>query len=190
MVPAFAKMHPMKAVFSILPAFLLTTMLSAQSDASIFARRLDSLGAEIVMPIDGDYRPRYIENNPIQAYHWALGSRKDKLEIRFFILPWRGQAILNFPHIEAARVARQVASNDPDAVMTARDLTDEELFDLFNADWGRIYLFAPKPHFGLFEHCKMIALFREERGMAFIFQLFDEPGPNIDRRLHAFQFLD
>lgn len=156
----------------------------------VISTLLEHLNGEILQPLDGDYRPVRIFDNPIQTYHWAIGSTREQLEIRFLVIPDEGQRVMDYPHLEASRIAMQVCSNEPDAAITARDLTEEERTNLFHADWGRIFMFPPNQRFGLYLHCKMITLFRENRGIMVIFQLFDEPSPAIDNRLHSFQFLD
>jgi hypothetical protein len=151
---------------------------------------LEEMRAEIMAPLDGDYRRLKVRKNRVQNYQWALGSAREDLEIRYLAIPDDGSELLDYPHIEASRLAMQICSNVQESAITARDLTEEERIDLFNADWGRMYMFPPKEEFGLYLHCKMVALFREGSGMMVIFHLFDEPSPEIDNRLYTFRFMD
>lgn len=171
--------------------FSLTTSGYGQStDPLALGQLLEKLKAEIMVPLDGDYRPLRMQKNEVQNYHWALGSTSEQLEIRYLILPDEGQALMDFPHLEASRLAMQTCSNEEHAAITARDLTEEERIDLYQADWGRLFIFPPKLTFGEYLHCKMVAVFKENRGMMVIFHLFDEPSPEIDNRLYTFRFID
>ncbi len=193
MDPAPSKIYlSMKSLINTLIAICLTLVpgRSQGLDPLELGQLLEEMRAEIMAPLDGDYRRLQIRKNRVQNYQWALGSAREDLEIRYLAIPDDGSELLDYPHIEASRLAMQICSNAQEAAITARDLTEEERIDLFNADWGRMYMFPPKEEFGLYLHCKMVALFREGSGMMVIFHLFDEPSPEIDNRLYTFRFMD
>ena len=60
--------------------------------------------------------------------------------------------------------------------------------DDFNADWGQVIFFQPKSVFSHKAHCKMLALYKEGKGMAFVFFLFDKGTLELDRRFLALRF--
>ncbi|MEM6378485.1 MAG: hypothetical protein AAF705_09735 [Bacteroidota bacterium] len=175
-------------------ALLFSPCLQAQKNLRIneeFGKSLQMLNAEVLLPLDGDYRAFIPDNNFTQNCPWALRSRKERLEIRYLTSPFTTQKrAQKYPSIAAHRLAMHVCSNEEDAIITARDLSKHEQEVLYNADWGRVYIFPPKTDFSSFAFCKMIALYKEGKGMAYIFNLFDNPSPNIDSRLYSFRFIE
>ena len=154
-----------------------------------FLQILQEVDAEVMPPLDAGYKVRYPVSNRTQNYQWVLRSRKEKLEIRYLVSPFNTTSpTLKYPAVAAHRLAMHVCSNAEEAMITARDLDEEELQDFYNADWGKIYIFPPKDDFSLYAHCKMVVLFKEDRGIVYLFHLFNEPSPAIDQRLHSFRF--
>lgn len=179
--------------WTIVLLLLVLPFLKAQKKINLneeFGAALQLLNAEVMPPLDGDYRVFRPSENFTQNCQWALRSRKEKLEIRYIASPFtkqkRSQA---YPSLAAHRLAMHICSNEEDAMITARDLTEHEQEVLYNADWGRVYIFPPKLDFSPYTYCKMIALYKEGKGMAYIFNLFDNPSPNIDSRLYSFRFI-
>ena len=58
----------------------------------------------------------------------------------------------------------------------------------FNADWGKVFFFTPKPGFTRKSHCRLLALHKEGKGTAYIFFLFEEPDEVLDHRFLALRF--
>jgi len=128
-------------------------------------------------------------DNLTQNCHWAIRSRKDGLEIRYLLSPAQEeQPISNHPELAAHRLAMHICSNEENSIMTTRELTDNEREVLYNADWGKVYILSPKVDFSPYTYCKMVVLYRENSGLAYIFNLFDEPSQNIDNKLYTFRF--
>ncbi|NRB61793.1 MAG: hypothetical protein HRU40_01965 [Saprospiraceae bacterium] len=182
--------------YVFIPSFWLITMVTFTSvhgqtfHSTALGAALQKMNGEIMVPLDGDYKPLVIEDNSVQEYQWALGSASEHLEIRYLTILDNNQQLLNYPHLEASRLAMQICDNSEDARITARDLTENERTNLYNADWGRVYIFPPKPTFGAYLYCKMVAVFKEGSGLMVIFHLFDEASPEIDNRLYTFRFID
>lgn len=150
---------------------------------------LQLMEAEVMPPIDGGYKGFRPPENFTQNSHWAVRSRKDGLEIRYLLAPYtRKHPINDHPELAAHRLAMHICSNAESAVMTARELTDNEREVLYNADWGKVYVLSPKADFSTYTYCKMVVLYRKDSGLAYIFNLFDEPSQNIDNKLYTFRF--
>ncbi|HKK73618.1 MAG TPA: hypothetical protein VJ953_00990 [Saprospiraceae bacterium] len=150
---------------------------------------LQFMDAEVMPPIDGGYRGFRPPDNLTQNCHWAIRSRKDGLEIRYLLSPAQEeQPISNHPELAAHRLAMHICSNEENSIMTTRELTDNEREVLYNADWGKVYILSPKVDFSPYTYCKMVVLYRENSGLAYIFNLFDEPSQNIDNKLYTFRF--
>lgn len=185
----------MKRIARIILLLLITMpFLNAQNSWRIneeFGTALQLLNAEVMPPLDGGYKAYSPAQNTTQNCQWGLRSRKEKLEIRYLATPFITQKHSeNYHPIAAHRLAMHVCSNEENTIITARDLSDHEQEVLYNVDWGRVYIFPPKPDFSSYSYCKMIALYKEGKGMVYIFNLFDNPSPNIDSRLYSFRFVE
>ncbi|MEO0341683.1 MAG: hypothetical protein AAF242_21050 [Bacteroidota bacterium] len=154
-----------------------------------FLQVLQQVDAEVMPPLDAGYKVRYPVSNRTQNYQWVLRSRKERLEIRYLVSPFTASnPTLKYPAIAAHRLAMHVCSNEEEAMISARDLDEEELQDFYNADWGKIYIFPPKDDFSTYAYCQLVVLFKVDRGIVYLFHLFDEPSPAIDQRLYSFRF--
>ena len=149
---------------------------------------LESLQAEILFPLDGGYSklPQSSENDFFPC-HYRLFSRSEGMEIRFFFQPDSLGKIP--PQIESRRLALHLCSNDEQAVITARSLSELELETLFGADWGKVHLFPPKFAFGNgAPYCQMLSIYKTGRGMIHLFFLFAKPSPVVENRLYLARF--
>lgn len=170
---------------------LLSTSVEAQFKfTKSFQEELSAMNAEVLLPLDAGYRSVRLASNWVQDCDWAIRSKRERLEIRYLVTPLReGGPGMDHPDLAAHRLALHLCSNEDDAQFSARDLTEHERETLFNADWGRVYIFPPKPEFAPHAYCKMIALHRRDRGLVYIFNLFDTPSPAIDSRFYTFRFI-
>lgn len=158
---------------------------------SELAIALEQMNAEVLPPIDGNYKGFSPYENNTQNCHWAIRSRKDGLEVRYLLVPHsEDRPISNQPGLAANRMTMHLCSNDESAIITARELTDHELEVLYNVDWGKVYIFPPKMDFSPYAYCKMVVLYKEDKGITYIFNLFEEPSQNIDNKLYTFRFKD
>jgi hypothetical protein len=156
-----------------------------------FFRLLNQAGIEFFEPLDAGYKEIELPENEYQNCQFAIRSGKENMQIRFFILPWNDQdPLATQPNIVTFRTITSVASNADDAVISAIQPDRETLHKDFNADWGMIYFFQPKPGFSLYPNCRMIAICKEGKGTAFIFYLFDDPANEaLDTRYLTLRFL-
>ena len=150
---------------------------------------LDTLGAELLFPLDGGYKAVPLPRSPgFYPVHYLLRSTSEKLDIRYSFQP--DTSTQTPPHLEARRLALHLCSNDENAMITARDLTDLEREELFNADWGKVHLFPPKQEFGDgAPFCQMLSIYKKGRGMVHLFIMFEEPSPLLENRLYLVRFL-
>ena len=156
-----------------------------------FSSLLEQCQLEFLAPLDAGYKDIAIGRNPFQPYDFAIRSRKEKLEIRYLIEPYRPEdPSFEAPHVRCIQKLMHLASNDQEFVMTGVDIDTTSLRENFNADWGKTFFFKPKPYFSQSRHVKMLALFKEGKGIAYIFFLFDEPSRNLDNRIYTLRFLE
>lgn len=152
-------------------------------------QRFDALGAEMIYPLESDYRYRAPQANDYLNYDFAIQSRREGLEIRYALLPADSlDALADYPHVAVGRLLMHLASNDDDAVVTTHSLPDEEVRYDYQAEWARLFHFRPKRSFSTAEHCRLLALYREGQGLAYILLLFDRAPPQLDSRTMALRF--
>lgn len=159
---------------------------------SDFVKSLDEMGLDFFQPLDGKYFSQTYLNNELLKADFIIRSRKEKLEIRYNLFPDDpANEIDDLPHIRSIQMASHLASNDDDSIVTAVSLSDDDLGKArFNADWGKLFYFRPKIVFSTREHCQMLVLYKEGKGMAFVFYLFDEAGEFLDNRLLSLAFYE
>lgn len=145
---------------------------------------LERASLELFEPLDAGYRIiEPFENSHLNC-QFAIYSRREDLEIRFFILPWdETDPNATAPHVTTFRALTAIASNADDAVISAIKLEEEKLAAAFNADWGMAYFFKPKSDFSMASNCKMLAISKTGKGTVFVFYLFEEAGnTSLDTR--------
>ncbi|NJK82545.1 MAG: hypothetical protein HC912_00725 [Saprospiraceae bacterium] len=100
-------------------------------------KKLTAASMEMVMPLDADYKDVYVLKNDLQAYDFAIRSRKEQLEIRYLIQPYEENDLTVYvPHIQFIRMLTHLATNDQEAIIAIHELSEEEL-NWFHADWGK-----------------------------------------------------
>lgn len=150
-----------------------------------FAILLSEAGVDYLAPADAGYSPIRIAKNSFQRHNFAVYSREEQLEIRFLIEPLRDSQEVS-PHLRAMTLVTHLATNDEGAAIAVHSLPPAP----YHADWSKAFYFQPKPLFSHRKHCKIIALYKEGRGMAFVFYLFDEANEAVDEREMILQFLE
>lgn len=156
---------------------------------SDFQRRLEMAHIDFFEPLEGAYKAIRVVSNEWLTCDFAMRSRRERMEIHYRIEPAReSDPLVDAPHVRVARLLNHLASNDEESVVTVLSVRDTDLREQFQADWGKIFFFTPKPGFSRYRECRLVALYREGAGMALIFYFFDEPSPALDYRLYALQF--
>ena len=158
-----------------------------------FNELINQVGIEFYEPADAGYKDIRPIENEYQEYEFAIWSRKEKLEMRYAILPYDEKDIFSAnPHILTARALTSIATNEEHANnISAIQLSEEALKRDFNADWGMVYFFQPKPGFSPFPQCRMVALYKEGRGTVLIFHLFVKADNTaLDTRYYALRFVE
>lgn len=183
----------MKYKHLVFTIFLLCLMFNLSAQKLEPSKRFDSLtkacNIEFLKPLDAGYKSIWVGKNSLQQYDFAIRSRKEKLEIRYLIEPHQeNNPTFSVPHMKCIQKVLTIASNEQDVVMTGLDISEKSLQEDYNADWGKVFFFRPKAQFSTYKHIKMLALFKEGRGMAYVFFLFDKPTRNLDNRIIALRY--
>lgn len=175
----------------VLLCFLVQQAVAQIDYTPRFARLLEQAQIDFYKPLENTYRdiPVWKDAAEYQSYDFAIRSRRNQLEIRYQILPYNEYDLkFNAPQVEAVRLAMHLATNQDESVISGLSIDEEELKNEFNADWGKVFIFQPKKSFSNRTHCKMLALYTEGKGMAFVFFLFDQPSQEVDNRFVALRF--
>lgn len=170
-------------------SFLFSNHLIAQVKVSKkFTQKLKEMELEFLEPLEQSYKKTRIQKNIILDYDFAIKARKTDMEIRFALFPEKENAN-TFPHINVMSLASSVATNeDEEARMVLHEMSKTDLKS-YNADWGAVVFFQPKRIFTDKDHCKMLALYQEGKGLAYVFYLFDEATEEVDIQKYCLNFL-
>jgi hypothetical protein len=155
-----------------------------------FARLLESCQLLWQEPLDAGYRDIYQDPDGLLPCNLALRSAKENLEIRLKIIPWNdSDPTTTAPHVIAWRALTHVAINDEHFIISGRQLDPEQALHDYGTNWAIEYFFTPKPAFGQYPYCKMVALAREGVATALVFFLFDDvENPALESRKHVLTF--
>lgn len=182
----------MKNYFLLLVSCLATTAFGQTINyPEHFNTLLNQVGIDVFEPLEANYQDFEPHENQLEKYDFRMVSRKEKLEIRYTIKPYLEDDFMSQnPHLLTMRAVSSIATNEQNYVISALEMNPLELQNDFHADWGMTYFFTPKASFATTPHCRMIALYREGKGTAFIYYLFDNPkNEALDRRYFSLQFL-
>jgi hypothetical protein len=185
----------MIAMKKYLTCFFITLAIFAKAQnidfPADFQALLNEVGIEVFTPLDAKYRDFEPHDNQLENYDFRIVSRKEKMDIRYTIKPSRqGDIMSQNPHLLTMRAVASIATNEQDYAISALEMSEKELQNDFNADWGMTYFFTPKNDFAMTPHCRMIALHKEGKGTVFVFYLFDNvKNEALDKRYFSMQFL-
>ncbi len=155
-----------------------------------FNLQLHALNVEVFQPLEARYKSVRLPRNSFLECPYGIWSAKEQLEIRYYLQPRPSEDQGRFiPDLKAFTMVSHLATNEPSAVITKLAISEDELANEFNADWGKLFYFTPKKQFSEKKYCQMLVLYKEDAGMAYIFFLFDEAdNPALDYRYYALKF--
>lgn len=125
-----------------------------------------------------------------QACHFAATIRKQPaLEVRYWLQPVDSMQSENFlPNIKAGMLAVHLAANEEDSVISSHRLDEDTVRDTLQADWAQLYTLTPKDIYSDKQHCQLLALYRDEIALAYVFLLFDDPPVNLPQWMYSLRF--
>lgn len=178
---------------SLLLAFLSITSLILYAQKikypKDFLQKLTVTEIDLFEPVEGKYKSKKPKKNNYQSIDHLIYSKEEGIEIRYRIIPYQEEnPTTQIPHVEFMRVISSIAPNEEDTPVTVHTIPSTDLRKQFNADWGSIAYFQPKPQFAAYKHCRFVSLFGDKRGTIHIFFLFDEPSAILDDRLYSMRF--
>lgn len=183
----------MKNILPLLSCCLLFFIFSNNTFAQVktpkdFAKKLEYMELEFLPPLENSYKKIRYSKSIIVGFDFAIKSKKADMEIGISLLPEKKNA-MNFPHIKVSNMALSAATNeDEEARLVLHEMSKEDL-ESYKADWGAVVFFQPKRIFSDKNHCKMLALYREGKGLVYVFYLFDEASEEVDLQKNCLSFL-
>lgn len=171
--------------------FTVNSQLGAQEldfDAS-FISLSEKAKLEIFTPVESSYRSLNTLSNPYQSYQQAIYSKREKLEMRYTIIPYdEAKPNTSMPNIHIARMVTSIAKNEEDSILAFHDISSADL-EMFGADWGQTVFLHPKTDFATQTFCKVVTLYKEAQGTVSVFYLFNEADNSaLDSRYFSVRF--
>lgn len=163
---------------------VLVFSLQGQKAQVLWPQLLSTIGASYYPPLDAGFTPINTLDQPFWGNHFSTFSRKNQIEIKIVL----DTTLLDFPNIQLGRWLAQIASNDPESVISRVPLDPDVLMHQYGADWGGLYFFKPKFSSTFYNECKLLALHKEGKGMIFVFILFNEFTNRLQALEHILSF--
>lgn len=178
----------------VLPVFILGLCLSVNLHSQVdltpsFNHLLQKSSLSFVTPLDAGYRSISVKKDHLVPYHFSIYSNQESMEIRYIVEPFQpNDKSFIAPQVKATSLMMSLATNDDEYVVSSFRLSPEYAQEAYHADWGCEFFFHPKEAVSYRQHCKLIALFKEGKGMAFVLMFFDDAPDTLDSRSVALQF--
>lgn len=153
-----------------------------------FAQKLEKMDLDFLAPLENSYKKVKASESIIVNFDFEIKAKKADIKIGFALFP-EGKNALTFPHIKVSNMALSAATNeDEEARLVLHEMSKEDL-ENYHADWGAVVFFQPKRIFSDKDHCKMLALYREGKGLVYVFYLFDKASEEVDLQENCLSFL-
>lgn len=153
-----------------------------------FSQKLEKMDLDFLAPLENSYKKVKASESIIVDFDFEIKAKKADMKIGFALFP-EGKNALIFPHIKVSNMAISAATNEnEEARLVLHEMSKENLKN-YHADWGAVVFFQPKRIFSDKDHCKMLALYQEEKGLVYIFYLFDEASEEVDLQENCLSFL-
>jgi hypothetical protein len=153
-----------------------------------FSQKLEKMDLDFLAPLENSYKKVKASESIIVDFDFEIKAKKADMKIGFALFP-EGKNALIFPHIKVSNMAISAATNEnEEARLVLHEMSKENLKN-YHADWGAVVFFQPKRIFSDKDHCKMLALYREGKGLVYIFYLFDKASEEVDLQENCLSFL-
>jgi hypothetical protein len=153
-----------------------------------FSQKLEKMDLDFLAPLENSYKKVKASESIIVDFDFEIKAKKADMKIGFALFP-EGKNALIFPHIKVSNMAISAATNEnEEARLVLHEMSKENLKN-YHADWGAVVFFQPKIIFSDKDHCKMLALYQEGKGLVYIFYLFDEASEEVDLQENCLSFL-
>jgi len=169
----------MRKTFFFLILFCYCNFIVTKAQSSDWQRletKAASLGMEVAPPLENQFKSISTDNDLIDC-DLSIKNKKGDLEIRLLVRP---ASRIPFPHMDAMSMITTLATNEQETVISVLSAADDVLKIDYKADWGLQAFFKPKDSFSNKEHCKLVAIYKEEKAIAYMLFLFDDPKVDFE----------
>jgi len=183
-----------KSLLFLFLNLLILGNLSAQLDLTPdFQTKLAKTGVNFLTPVEHNFKVSKVYKNKLQPYDFSMRQKKDKVEIRYLVLPDTGIIAGGFPHVNFSNRTMTLASNEDDvavSTISVIQLSEKTLKEKYHADWGAISFFTPKRSFSESRYCKMVGLYCEGRGYVYTFFLYNNVNVDFNAGYDLLEFAE
>ncbi len=152
-----------------------------------FAQKSAKMDLAFLAPLENSYKKIKASESIVVDFDFEIKAKKADMKIGFALFP-EGKNAITFPHIKVSNMAISAATNeDEEARLVLHEMSREDL-ESYQADWGAVVFFQPKTVFSDKDHCKMLALYREGKGLVYVFYLFNEASEEVDLQKNCLSF--
>lgn len=154
---------------------LSTTLLYGQAELPrLFQEKLQDMQIDIAIPVENTFKRKRSRKQDFFQADYVLRAKRSKVEIHYSLIPTENAENL-VPQVSYTITLANLARNEEDqADIAVHQMEAVALEEQFNADWGSIAYFHPKPQIGRYQHGKLLALFKAGQGMVYVLFLFDQ----------------
>ena len=170
---------------SFLLLLLYVLPLQGQMDAFIdFQNQVKNLGLAFAIPTENQYETISGASDFISS-DFAIEKQKGDLEVRFILI---SSDEIQIPHINTMGLISTLATNQQETVISIIPMGKNAKENEYGADWGLQAFFTPKTSFSEKQHCKLLALYKEGKAMAYLLYLFDKPNEELEHQQFLLRF--
>lgn len=152
------------------------TYSSAQSfnDLPKLDKLLNEIGINFLMPVENQFSISKSKKNKFFKYDFKMVDRSKEIETLIALIPDDESSLMNFPHIKFQNLLANLTPNTDRQQVPVYSWGEKELKER-NADWGAEAYFTAREEITKFPHTKLIAFYKEGRGMVVMAHCFDDP---------------
>lgn len=156
---------------------LLSSLSFAQSNSKVnlLDPFLDQMDLQFYMPTENAFQFSKIRDNDFFKYDSKIKAKSKEMEVLIALHPDGERPFTsNFPHLEFNRLLANMTPNDNEQEVLVIGWREPKLLTR-NADWGAEAYFTPRKQITDFPFAKLIAFFKEGKGMVVMLYCFDDP---------------
>ncbi|MFK7807752.1 MAG: hypothetical protein AB8F74_08155 [Saprospiraceae bacterium] len=164
---------------SIITSSLLLFCFSAKGQTNqwkLLQSKMEKLGMVIAPPLENRFKLKE-DLQDFQPSDVSMIDKNGNLEIRFFI---DTSASVLFPHINTMSFLTNLATNSQETVVSLLPIAEDIVRLDYKAQWACQAFFRPKDSFSNKAHCKLIAIYKEGKAVAYMTLLFDDVSLDLE----------
>ena len=148
---------------------------------------LDKMELDFYIPTENTFKFQKLRLSEFFEYDSRMKAKSNEMEILIALHPdGEDDATTYFPHIEFQRLLANLSPNDDDQNILVVGWREQRLKER-NADWGAEAYFTPREEITKFPHLKLVAFFKEGKGMVVMAYCFDKLVDSLPQLISFFE---